>query len=462
MTTKRSTTRKARRAAVYLRISKDRDNEISTEVQRKACRDYCRSRGWKVVDEYQDIGRSAFKRNVRRPGFEAMVETVEAGDVDTVVAYRLDRVARSVRDFANLAALLDENGAEFVSVAEQFDGTTPMGRAMVSVASVFAELESAVKSERIGDAMAHQRASGAPTHGPRPFGLTADRKATVPAEARLIRAGAKRVLAGDSLRAIAADLNAKGSRTARGSEWSRRSIAHVLCSPTTAGLRDVDGVLVGGTMPTVLDRATWDQVRSMLEDPARRNGTTNATLHLLTGVVTCSTCGTPMASKPHRFGRRYACAPRKGHDACQSVSINAEKVDELVTDAVLYRVDSPAVRKAARNGGNRCDELARIEADLEALAADFGRGLLTRGEWQAARVGLDERRAELETERVTGRVKAAVRSLANAKDVRAAWDALDVESRRTVVRALTKTVTIGPAVPGRQFDVERIGIDWAA
>jgi DNA invertase Pin-like site-specific DNA recombinase len=463
MVAKRRTAPTARRVGIYVRISKDRANEVSTDVQRKACTAYASERGWQVVEVFEDVGRSAFKANVRRPEFERMVEHVEAGLIDTVIAYKLDRLARSVRDFANLAATLDDNRAEFVSVTESFDTTTPMGRAMVSIASVFAELESAVKSERIGDAMAHLRAQGAATHGPRPFGLSADRKQLDPTEAKLIRDAAKRVMAGASLREIVAGWNAEAVPTSRGGSWNRRGLAHVLTNPTTAGLREIDGSLVPGTMPAVLDRATWDSVRAILRDPDRTTGGTNDVVHLLTGIVTCERCKTPMATKGHKAGFRYACAPRKGHeDACQGVSIDGSKLDALIGDAIAFRIDTKDVRNALRKPRNRQDDLAAIDDDLEALAADFGAGLLSRREWEAARAGLEARRVEAADERAGRRVDAYTKKLADAADIGKAWKRLDVNAQRSVMRTLIESVSVAAAVPGRQFDSGRVDVTWRA
>ena len=444
MTPKRSKVAGSRRCGLYVRISKDRANEVSTDVQREACAKYAKDRGWAVVEVFEDVGRSAFKANTKRPAFDEMVESVKEGSVDTVVAYKLDRLSRSVRDFSNLAQTLTENGAEFVSVTESFDTTTPMGRAMVSIASVFAELESAVKSERISDALAHRRARGSATNGPRPFGLSADRKKVVAREAKLIGEAARRVLSGGALNEILRDWNGRGIKTTRGNEWSSRGLVYVLTNPTTAGLRDVEGTLVAGTMPAALDRKTWERVAAVLSDPSRRKNNSNRLAHLLTGIVRCGRCGTPMAAKPHKAGWRYVCTVRKGHDACGGVSVDGAKVDGLVADSVVYRIDSDAVRKARTTpGGNGHDELALIEDDLEQVATDFGAGLLSRREWQAARAALESRKAEVAETRASGRESATFARLASAKNVGASWAALDFATQRTILtRTLVERMTV--------------------
>ena len=140
-----------RRVGIYIRISKDRANEISTDVQEKMCRGYAADHGWQIVDTYTDRGRSAFKANVRRPEHDRALDDLDVGVIDTLLIYRLDRLSRSAADFGVVWRRIDKAGGEFVSVCDGFDTTTAMGKAMVQIAMTFAELESGIKIE------AHQR-----------------------------------------------------------------------------------------------------------------------------------------------------------------------------------------------------------------------------------------------------------------------------------------------------------------
>src|SRR5262245_42209410 len=124
------------RAGIYVRISKDRANEVSTDVQAEACTNYAAAKGWTVIDTYTDRGRSAFNGE-RRPQLERLMADVEAGAITTVIVYRLDRITRSVSDFAGKGGIqkrLEAAGASFVSVSDSFDTSTAMGRAMLTLA----------------------------------------------------------------------------------------------------------------------------------------------------------------------------------------------------------------------------------------------------------------------------------------------------------------------------------------
>src|SRR5262245_54746232 len=194
------TTGAVRRVGIYIRISKDRANEVSTDVQEKLCRAYAAERDWQIIDTYTDRGRSAFRANVRRPEHDRALDDLELGAIDTLLVYRLDRLSRSAADFGAVWRRIDKAGGEFVSVCDGFDTTTAMGKAMVQIAMVFAELESGIKSERITDWHEHRAAGGAVPTGPRAFGYQPGRTGIIDEEADLIRDAAKRIIAGHSLR----------------------------------------------------------------------------------------------------------------------------------------------------------------------------------------------------------------------------------------------------------------------
>jgi site-specific DNA recombinase len=191
----RKTEGAVRRVGISVRISKARDEQLSTAIQEKACRAYCEQRGWHVVDVYIDEGRSAYRRGVRRRQFERLMADVEAGVIDTVVVYRLDRLTRSAADFyQNIWQRLNEHDAEFVSVNENFDTTTAMGRAMLTLLVALAELESGIKSERALDWHEERTARGARPTGPRLFGYQPGYTDIVPAEAAEVRKAARRIV----------------------------------------------------------------------------------------------------------------------------------------------------------------------------------------------------------------------------------------------------------------------------
>ena len=383
-----------RRVLIYVRISKDRANEISTDVQENVARRYARERGWQIVGKpYIDRGRSAFNGE-RRKNYEQMLVDIEAGVGDTILVYRLDRLSRSVTDFGQLWRRVEAAGAEFVSVNDSFDTTTAMGRAMLQIAMVFSELESGIKSERIRDWHEERTARGEVPTGPRSFGFAEERAGIIPEEGALIRDAARRIVNGAGVHGIVNEWNAAGILTARGNPWSRKTLSNLLMNPHTAGLRNLDGDLVTGSWKPVLSRKLYDDVCAVLLDPDRRTNTSNTRRHFLVGIVRCGACGTPMAYKGTGAGPRYACRGRAGYQACTKVSIDIEKTDEIVRAAIEETFGNADLR-AAYVDSDPGAVVASLEDELEKLAADYGRGIdhggIGRAEWVAARSGLEER-----------------------------------------------------------------------
>ena len=251
-------------AVIYVRISKDRSNETSTATQEAEARELCARRGWTVVSVEKDQGRSAFKADVKRAGLARAMKMIELGTAEVLVVWKLDRLHRGIVDFWETWKRIDGAGGQLASVTDDIDTTRAAGKIMVGLIAGFGEMESEVKSDRAKSWHAGRRADALPPIGPRPFGFQrVDGELVVDEdEARLIKTAAADVLEHRrSLRAIAV-------------EWgtTHRGVRHVLTSPTTSGRREIEGVLIDGGWPAILDPATADRLRAELLDPQRRAG----------------------------------------------------------------------------------------------------------------------------------------------------------------------------------------------
>ena len=150
--------------AIYARQSIDKKGSLSIEGQIELCRKF-------TVDDalvFSDKGFSG--KNTKRPAFGELMEAVEAGRVKKIVVYRLDRFSRSLADFSQIWELLRKNNVEFLSVNEQFDTSSPMGRAMLNIVMTFAQLERETTAERVRDNYHHRVSLGAWPGGPAPYG----------------------------------------------------------------------------------------------------------------------------------------------------------------------------------------------------------------------------------------------------------------------------------------------------
>jgi site-specific DNA recombinase len=448
-------------AGIYVRISRDRATEVSTEVQEKECRDLCDKRGWDVVEVYTDAGRSAFKRDTPRPAFDRLLADVEAGRVDRVVAFKVDRLARNVADFIGFVDRAENVGATVSLSSQDFDTSTASGRLLRTILASFAEFESELKRERIGGSMAHKAEAGkAHPAGTRLFGYTASRDEIVTDEAREIRKAAKRLLGGWSLAEIARDLNERNITTTKGRTWRPWVLGRLLRNPFLAGHRDYKGQRIVGDWPAILDEEMHSAVVALLDDPDRTTATGTAPRHLLAGIVYCGECGARMVSRPLRPGvDRYVCqeAERGG---CGKIMVNATLADERVHQHVLGLLAENADSIAAALGTVDVAALEREAAEISArqtqLAEEWARGDLDRAEWRAARDVLAERAEQIDRDRnaVGRRTPALPRDRGGLETL---WDAATAEERRELVRLVVDRVEIGPGERGR-WNPERVTI----
>jgi DNA invertase Pin-like site-specific DNA recombinase len=437
-----------KRAVCYVRISVDRDDETSTQTQSERVRAYCKAHGWPIVDVIVEPGRSAYRSTrTSRPGFKRVMGLIDSGAANVLVVWKLDRAERNTEGICALVRELAERGAQFVSVTEQFDTATASGRMMLQVLASLAEMESATKSERTKAWQDHRRTNGGTPTGPRPFGYQRERNRLIvdKAEAAVIRRAARAVLAGKSFRSIVRDLDAAGVRGKNGRAFTARTLQGILLGPTIAACREVSpGVYVDSTeWRAILDRATWDAVRAVLTDPARRTSPSNARRWLLAGIVRCGRCHDNesngwMRSMPHRAGTRYHCP------TC-ALSIHAERTEECVVAALLDLLDPKAwkrLRQGRPSGGDHHADDA-IAALYERHAAGDIDGV------ELDRLIEALRRQSNAMPRVT---------LPDAVDLKKAWPKLTLEQRRLVLSAATESLTILPWMHKNGFDDRRV--EW--
>lgn len=426
-----------RRVVAYLRVSKTREGQTSLRSQRRSVKAYCDDRSWDLVEVCVDNGRSAFNEKVPRPGLDRAQELIVAGAVDCLMVWKLDRFVRSTADFEKRWKVLQAHEAEFVSITDNFDTTTAMGKAMLKIAVVFAELESGIKSDRAGAWHGDRRANKAPPTGPRPYGYRRERNRliVVAAEAKVIRQAAKQVIGGASLRSIVRDLEAAGVKGKSGEPLSQRALRAILIGPTIAACREITpGVFVdceSDDWKPILDRATWDQVRDVLMDPARRTSPSNRRRWLLSGIAECGNDGTKMKSQGHKTGPRYFCPQ------CQ-LSIGQARTDEIVTGDLFAFLDAKVWRRLRQGQSTGKVDIAAFEAAMHELTSRFVAGEINAEELALTAEGLQRQQEVAAT---------PPPPLPDVRDLGAAWNTLDLEQQRLVVMTATKSLTIMPS-PG--------------
>lgn len=274
---------KAVRCAIYTRKSTEHGLELefnSLDAQREACEAYIKSQasqGWRVLpQQYDDPAYSG--GSLDRPALQQLLTDIEAGLIDVVVVYKIDRLTRSLADFAKLVETFDRKSISFVAVTQQFNTTSSMGRLTLNVLLSFAQFERELASERVRDKVAASRRKGKWTGGTVPLGYEAkDKKLVInPREAETIRTIFKQYLALRSFSQLVQDLDRRGIVTKRrdtkvpkyrgGIPFTYGPLAHVLKNRVYLGEVHHDGKWYPAEHKPILDHETFDQVQTLLAE----------------------------------------------------------------------------------------------------------------------------------------------------------------------------------------------------
>jgi site-specific DNA recombinase len=282
------------RCAVYTRKSSEEGLEQefnSLHAQREACEAYIasqRSEGWVLVrDRYDDGGVSG--GTLERPALQRLLVDIEEGLVDVVVVYKIDRLSRSLADFAKLVEVFDEHRVTFVSVTQAFNTTTSMGRLTLNILLSFAQFEREVTAERIRDKVAASRKKGIWMGGPVPYGYKVVNKKLVvnEPEAENVRWIFTRFTELGSGTELARELTARGIRNRRGNRMDKKFLYRILNNRVYIGEAVHKSESFPGEHQAIIDEQTWANVHAILqESPRKRAARTRAdTPALLKGLL---------------------------------------------------------------------------------------------------------------------------------------------------------------------------------
>ena len=348
---------KRRHCAIYTRKSTEEGLEQSfnsLDAQREACEAYIKSQhheGWRARSTHYDDGGFS-GGNMERPALTRLIEDIRQGQINIIVVYKVDRLSRSLADFVRLIELCDKHSVSFVSVTQQFNTSTSMGRLTLNVLLSFAQFEREVTGERIRDKIAASKQKGMWMGGIPPLGYDVDNKSLVinTHEEKTVRHIYLRYLALGCVRELKSELDREGyvskiRATANGGAtggkaFSRGALYTLLKNPLYTGKVAHKGCLYEGQHMAILDHATWDQVQALLEKNRiqRRTRQSSREPSLLAGLL-FDDKGNPMspthASKGSRRYRYYvsqAILKFRESDAGSVIRIAANVLEKTITD----------------------------------------------------------------------------------------------------------------------------------
>ena len=342
----------------------------SLDAQREACEAYVasqRAEGWLLVpDRYDDGGFSG--GTLERPALKRLLADIEAGEVDVVVVYKIDRLSRSLMDFSRLVEVFDRHNVTFVSVTQSFNTTTSMGRLTLNVLLSFAQFEREVIGERIRDKFAASRRKGMWMGGWAPLGYEVkDRKLVVNEEdAKLVRSIFQRFLKTGSATILARQLIQEGVRNKYGKLIDKGMLYKLLNNPVYIGDAVHKGVSYPGEHVAIIDRKIWDKVHAQFKiNPRKRAGATRAqTPSLLKGLIFGPTGAAMSPSHTRKNGRLYRyyvsqTILKQGAADCPIGRVPAAEIEKIVIDQVRVLLRSPEIIvqtwRSARNVTQRPD-----------------------------------------------------------------------------------------------------------
>jgi site-specific DNA recombinase len=454
-------------AGIYVRISSDPNGEaLGVQRQEADARMLCATRGWTVVDVFCDNDRSAFSQRKSRPRYQAMIDAVREGKINTIVAWHPDRLHRQTRELVPFIDLVNAHGVHVETVtAGIYDLSTPSGRMNARIVGSVAEFESEHKAERIRRKLEENAARGKHHGGARPYGWRNDRVTIIEKEAAVVREAAAMLLAGQSIKAIVRTLNTAGHTTATGKPWRDVTVRDMLMRPRNAGLRTHHGEVVGpGQWAPILPPEDFHQVEAILSNPVRRTTPgRDGLVHLLSVIARCGVCEAPVTvskGRPYKgvAKRVYRC-PRRVH-----VVRDQESVDDLVTRVILARLGLPDAKSllADRGHADEAETAARLAQELQDRLRDaaeaYAAGAITIAQLTTINAAVKPKLEQAQAEAASPS-RAKVLGDLVSRDPTEVWGELSPNQRRAVV-ALLVEVTIMPTRHGPVFDPESVRIEW--
>jgi len=393
------------RCAIYTRKSSEEglDQEFnSLDAQRESAEAFIASQkaeGWTVVPtQYNDGGFSG--GSMDRPALDRMLRDIEAGNIDCVVVYKVDRLSRSLMDFSRILETFEKHGVSFVSVTQQFNTTHSMGRLTLNILLSFAQFEREIIGERIRDKIAAQKRKGKWAGGVPVLGYDVDRSGGSPklvinaTEAARVREIFQMYIEKGSLLPVASELGrrrwvnkrriTKKGKKVGGRPFDRATLYTLLTNPVLTGKIKHKDQVYEGEHEAIIDLELFDTVQAQLRHNGRTGGVEvrNKYGALLRGLLRCKTCDSAMTHtfcgmRKGKFYRYYRCvrAIKNGSSACQTGTLPAQEIERVVVDEVrgLAADKSLLARVLTESQVTVSEELAALTRERDDLIRETTR-----------------------------------------------------------------------------------------
>ncbi|GIM46993.1 integrase [Collibacillus ludicampi] len=462
--------------AIYVRVSTDEQAEhgFSIENQKERLIAYCKSQGWNEYRLYIDDGYSG--TNMDRPALQRMIKHIQQGKIQTVIVYKLDRLGRKQKDVLYLLEdVFDKNGVAFKSATEPFDTSTPLGKAMLGILAVFAQLERDTIIERTTSGRRQRIRKGLWYGGRVPFGYEWDKEAQRliinPEQADIVRNIFKMYLQGHSYNSIAEWAAARTNDIC----IDHTRVREILMRPIYTGRMNLLGDLVEGKHEAIISLETWRMVHEEMR--RRLDGKTPMGTYLLSGLLRCGVCGGPVIHifKNSRKGQKrysyeyYVCKsknerPKNRTSDEPPCSLDFKKKDVL-EKWVIERLKELALKpedvkdeilanKEDSNGTEGLlddlkEKLEVVERKLERWYDAFEEGMLDPIQLKSRIRGLEEEKKKLllRIEEIEDDLPSRDRTgevIEYLQMIGQSWDFMTLDEQQAILRAAIDRIILHP------------------
>ena len=335
---------KFKQCAIYTRVSIDIQAEkefSSCESQEEKIKAFVKSQdNWQIFKVYTDAGYTG--ANINRPALQELLEDIRQKKIDIILAYKIDRLTRSPKDFYQLIEVFEQNNVSFISITERFDTSTPAGRLLRNIMLTFAQFERELTSERTKDKLLERARKGFWNGGRPPYGYERKNKKLVinKKESEIVRLIFETYFEAGSINQLYDLLKERNIKNRQGKIFSKAHLALILRNVTYTGKIKYAGQIYQGIHPPIISEELFELAQKTHKKRIRKFRIYK--YFLLGGLVRCEECGYTMSAcftNKHRNGKlkryyyyRCTCINKKGWQACPTKEVSAERIEKYILE----------------------------------------------------------------------------------------------------------------------------------
>ena len=434
------------RVALYVRVSGQEQaiKGLSLEAQQEDLQEYCRERGWIVVDVYIDAAKTARKRLGKRTNFMRMLEDVKRNKIDLVLFTRLDRWFRSVADYYKVMEVLEAHNCGWKTTQEQYDTSTAGGRLYINLRLSIAQNEADLCGERISVVFDSKIKHGTGVSGNWPFGYRVNE------EKRLEIVSEQAAIVQDAFQHYKATVSQRGTikyiRETYGLNWTDTNFRRILHDRLYTGYYDRNGRTNESFCPAIISQELFDAVQKLLSNNAKSNPT--GRVYLFTSILVCAECGHKLAG--HQTNGKYyyyRCSQHYRRDLCSHDKEIREEVVEVWLFENIGRVFQEwrtewEVKEAQRKRAAAAVDRAAVRRKLSRLKELYLNEVIDLDEYKRDYESLSAQLEERQVPPPAPQPNFEAVEAFLAQDFRQIYDTLEREEKRTLWRSIIKEIRI--------------------